>query len=162
MKPYSGLSARLETSLRMLSQQAMRVDEDWIIIGSTAANLMGADIEPEDVDVLGTSESVSKLLALFGRTGTEKPGHPLFRSAVFERIDIEGGLPLEFMGDLTLVHGDDRTPVKARTRIAVDGAFGTVYAPSLEEQIQLLRRFGRDKDLARIPLLEAVLDRKAG
>ena len=72
----------------------------------------------------------------------------LFRSALFARW---AGAPLavEFMAGLQ-VHGERVVPA-TRLPVTVDEA--TLYVPSRSELADVLRRFGRAKDLARAALL---------
>lgn len=152
------LSDPLINSLRAIAARAPGPCEDWTIIGSAAARLLGVSLEPEDVDVIASRFTIKAFLDAFGLPEGHRAGHPLFRSVIFQRAVMKDGLPIEFMGDMTLMHEHARAPLQIRTRVPVDGPFGTVYVPALDEQINLLRRFGRGKDLAKVPLLKAVLE----
>ncbi len=155
------LSPELITSLRLLCENAPGPCDDWLVIGSTAGLLSGADLEPADVDVTASSYTIRAFLQAFGASETNRIGHPLFRSRIFQKVPIHSGLPIEFMGDMSLVRENPRVPMPLHSRVEVVGSFGRVYVPNLTEQISMMRRFGRAKDLARIPQLQAALDRRA-
>ena len=155
------LSDSIKTSLRAIASRAPGPSHDWVLIGSMAARLVGADIEPEDVDIVASRFTIQAFLDAFGLAAGQRAGHPQFRSVIFKRANIKDGLPIEFMGDMTLMRENARTPFQTKTRFPVTGDFGTVFVPSVEEQISILRRFGRGKDLARVPLLQAVLDQQS-
>ena len=151
-----GLSNSLVTSLKVVSERAPNPADDWVIIGSAAAALIGADIEPEDVDVLASRYTIDAFLAALKLPASTRPADGVFRSAVFQRTNVRDGIPIEFMGDMMLMHENSRSPLAPKTRVKVNGLFGTVFVPNPQEQIAILRRFGRAKDLARIPLIDAV------
>jgi hypothetical protein len=123
--------------------------EPWWIIGSAAVVLHDAQTGVGDVDVLCGEADARKLLAALSGEARAGTGDGLFRSAVFGRC--EGTpLPVDVMAGFA-VRGE---PVRLFTRewIACGGV--RVPVPSRAELIALLRRFGRDKDLERVTLLE--------
>jgi hypothetical protein len=77
---------------------------------------------------------------------------PVFASAVFAKVSV-APLPIEVMAG-TRVRGE---PLVPDTRVAVPWGDRLLYIPDALEQVRILRRFGRDKDLRRAERLEALL-----
>ena len=141
----------LDTSLARIVAAAP-ADQDWWLIGSVAARLSGIDLEPEDVDVLASRAVIEAFVVNLGGGVTAGSGSDRFRSNPFVRVAVEGGLPIELMGDLHVNdNGGDNgwQPLRINTRVAIATAVGTVYVPSLSEQADIFERFGRPKDLAK-------------
>jgi hypothetical protein len=61
------------------------------------------------------------------------------------------------MGDLQVLHNDEWLPLRPATRIAVQTGSGVVHVPALGEQAEILRIFGREKDLAKLRRIERML-----
>ena len=67
---------------------------------------------------------------------------------------------VELMSGYEVFSGSDWRPVKPTTRHRVHCADATLYVPEASEQIDLLTRLGRPKDLARLnSLREFMSDR---
>jgi hypothetical protein len=151
------ISPTLELALEEVVIAAAAVACDrWWIIGSAAAALHGAEVgEVVDIDLLMSRRDAARLLRSRGLAPV--PGAPSdrFRSTAFGRFDA-GGFEVEVMGGLHLrVRGEWR-PVRLRGRETVAVAGGLIHLPPRRELVTLLRRFGRDKDLARAAALEAL------
>lgn len=86
----------------------------------------------------------------------EDPGEGLFRSQVFGQI-LTTPVPVEVMAMMDVRAGADWTPVIFTTRQAIELDGGTLYIPSVAEQIEKCRLFGRPKDLQRAERLETLL-----
>ncbi len=134
----------LETSLQRLLS-AMPDRDDWWLIGSAAAYLSGIDLKPQDVDLFGGRSTIMTLLDALGETPGGGKGDGLFRSDPFHRVEVDNGLDIEVMADLT-VRGE---PLILHTRVAIETAFGPVFVPSLQEQVRVFELFGRPKDLTK-------------
>lgn len=141
----------LETSLARIVAAAPPSD-DWWLIGSVAARLCGIDLEPQDVDVLGSRATIEAFARNLGGGAVAGSGNDRFRSTPFLRVEIDGGLPVELMGDLHVNTGG-WLPLRVKTRVAVATVAGTVYVPSLAEQADIFEAFGRPKDLAKASLI---------
>ncbi|ESQ77142.1 hypothetical protein ABAC402_01720 [Asticcacaulis sp. AC402] len=141
----------LDVSLGRIVAAAPDVD-DWWLIGSVAARLSGIDLEPEDVDVLGSRDTIEAFVHNLGGGVIAGSGSDLFRSTPFVRVAVAGGLAIEMMGDLHLNTGGWQ-PLTVKTRVAVPTATGIVYIPSLAEQADIFESFGRPKDLAKARLI---------
>ena len=126
----------------------------WVVIGSAAACLAGADVEVADLDVLTGINDARFLIdhwqARLLATETSKDADR-FRSC-FARFVFP--LPLEIMGDLEVHSTGVWQPVRigATRTVRIDGL--DVPIPTIPEQIRLLECFGRPKDLHRVELLK--------
>lgn len=148
-------NGRLHAALREIAAAAPPGRDDWWIIGSAALVLAGIDdIEPADVDLLGSTPTIRGFLDGWGVAPPEpKPGQR-FRSEHYRRIDRPGALAIETMGDLEVLSDGGWQKVRPETRIAVAIGGATVFIPALPEQLAILRLFGREKDLAKARLVE--------
>lgn len=149
------MDAALASALQEIARAAPPGRDDWWIIGSAALVLAGVEgIEPADVDLLGSSET---LLGFLDRWG-ERPARPRpgarFRSDPYHRVDRPGSLPIETMGNLEVLSNGIWRKVRPATRVAVDIGDDAVFIPTLDEQLAILRLFGREKDLAKIGMVE--------
>ena len=145
--------AALGLSLDRLMASVPPDADDWWLIGSTAALLAGIALMPDDVDLFGGTATLDAVVRNLG--GATVSGSPSqhFRSTPFCRITIEGGLPIEVMGDLEVGRDGQWRPLRIRTRIPVSFGSGQVYVPDLAEQAAIFELFGRPKDMAKAALV---------
>jgi hypothetical protein len=122
----------------------------WVVIGSAAAALAGANAEVADLDVLTSADDAQRLTALWQARLylAYTPGAAdRFRSR-FARF-VFPGMPVEVMGDLELHGVDGWQPVRVEKIVQARCAGVQVPIPSAAEQIRILESFGRPKDLQR-------------
>lgn len=129
----------------------------WVLIGSTAARLVGAHVEVADIDVLTSADDADRLAEHWQarrEVHYEPAGAERFRSQ-FARFRF-AGLPLEVMGGLQLHDARGWTPVLVGESMlaTLDGM--QIPVPRIAEQIRILESFGRPKDLQRATLLRAL------
>jgi hypothetical protein len=126
--------------------------DEWWIIGSGAVALHGADVKVRDVDLLMSVRDAVQLLERVG--GKLRDGKPStqFRSEVFGTW-YETPLPIEVMGGFSLNTANGWRPVILRTREERRVEGHGFYVPGVGELKELLRSFGRPKDLERALLL---------
>jgi hypothetical protein len=149
------MDTRLETSLIQLAKMMAGTNKPWWIIGSTAMVISGVrGLTPDDVDVVADGEMLQRLL---GMTEPRHKPHEKFQSSPYVRTSVAGGIDIEFQGDLALWENDKWTRLLIGSRIEIRISDVVVYVPSLEEQLQIIRRFGRPKDLAKATVLEAFI-----
>jgi hypothetical protein len=148
------MAPELEAALVETARRMAGAGEPWWIVGSAAALLHGARTAVADVDLLCGEADARAVLAAPGLPAAPGGGSELFRSAVFGTIG--AALPIEVMGGLALRSGKGWSRVTLATREPVRVGGATLWVPSRGELVALLRRFGRDKDLARAALLEAL------
>jgi hypothetical protein len=152
------MSPRLEKGLEELARLMVGVERPWWVIGSSALALSGVpNIEPDDVDVVSDSETLTCLLKHAGIDLTPSVPHARFRSQPYQRLDVPGGTPIELMGDLEVHDGTEFRPLKIQSRQTVVALGREFFIPLAQEQIAILRRFGRSKDLAKAKLLSELL-----
>jgi hypothetical protein len=131
--------------------------DPWVVIGSAACALAGADVEVADLDLLTSTADAERLIALWPSrldTSYVPAGADRFRSR-FARF-LFPGMPLEVMGNLELHDADGWQPVQVNETVHVTVADVAVAIPSRDEQIRILKSFGRPKDLVRAELLRAL------
>ena len=131
--------------------------DPWVVIGSAACALAGASVDVADLDLLTSAADAERLITLWSAqldTSYTPAGADRFRSR-FARFRFPG-MPLEVMGGLELHDIDGWRAVCVNDVVHVRLADVTVPIPSCAEQIRILERFGRPKDLARAELLRAL------
>lgn len=129
--------------------------DPWCLIGSTAALLLGAEVEVADVDVLTSRTDGEALMIVWAEWRESAPSladGDRFRSR-FARFRFPGR-PVEVMGALELNVDDCWQPVRPG-KLVLAGVKGlAVPVPSVDDQIRLCESFGRRKDLQRAALLK--------
>ncbi|MFT3997644.1 MAG: hypothetical protein QM667_09570 [Asticcacaulis sp.] len=143
--------SELRVSLDLI-QAVMPEGAPWWIIGSTALYLSGVDLRPRDVDVFGPSDVIEAARLRLGADAMPPRPDASFRSSPYFQYWPEGGLEIDFMGDLQVMSGGEWCEL----RIASEMWAGGLRLPTLEEQAAILRLFGRPKDMARLALIEGV------
>lgn len=131
--------------------------DPWWVIGSSAAALLGAEIEVADIDLLTSTRDAEALAEAWSACRVPvgaRPDDDRFRSR-FGRYAFRP-LPVEVMGDLEVNAGDGWRPLHMARTLHVSLADATLPVPSLEDQLALLRRFDRPKDHARVAALSAL------
>lgn len=131
--------------------------DSWVLIGSAAVQLAGAEVVVADLDVLTTRRDAETLTSQW-RDRLDKAHVPAdserFRS-LFARFR-SADLPLEIMGGLELFGANGWQPVLVGKTMTVDVAGLHVPIPVVAEQIRVLESFGRPKDLQRAALLKSL------
>lgn len=148
------INASLATPVRAAANVMKAARDPWWIISSAAVALHGADAgHVADVDVLLSVNDAEYLLPPLGLELQPGSDHPDFRSNIFGTWTAPP-LQIEFMAGFWYRSGVNWLPVQPRTREAIEVGDITVFVPSREELSQLLRNFGRPKDLARANKLD--------
>jgi hypothetical protein len=122
----------------------------WTLIGSGALILLGLPLgAANDLDIVTSAEGAVRLRTLWsdwlGLDGARVPDGP-FRSDDFARYETPWGR-VEVMGGLK-VHGEP---------LVITACHAVLPIPTAQEQLRILRLFGRYKDLAKAAQLEAWL-----
>lgn len=131
--------------------------DPWCLIGSTAALLLGAQVNVADVDVLTSRADADALMATWAEqreSGAVAADDQRFRSR-FARFRFRYML-VEVMGALELKTAGNWRAVKPG-RLVLAGVNGlAVPVPSIDDQIRLLEAFGRTKDAPRVAALRTI------
>jgi hypothetical protein len=155
--PTRMIDAALQATLaRIVPELQLTCDDPWCLIGSAAAQLMGAEIALADVDVLVSSADAERLIARWASQldeAYEPAGAERFRSR-FARFHFPGQ-PVEVMGGLELNSDEGWQPVRIGQMVLVGVNGVAVPVPSISEQIRVLESFGRSKSPARRPVARA-------
>lgn len=148
------LDPKLAATLDMIAAAGSRFSKPWWIIGSVAAMLIGLEDQPGDVDLLLGLADARMLLNGWGQAPLDPVPSPLFASDLFGRSSA-APMPVEVMAGLR-VRGQPLVPA---TRMALAWGNRQLFVPDGDEQIAILRMFGRDKDLRRAERLEALISK---
>lgn len=145
-------SALVET-LRAVGEVIAEARDPWWIIASGAVALHGADPgNIADIDVLLSTDDALRILPTLGVVPAPGVPNDLFRSGIFATWK-GTALPVEFMSDFQVRFEGEWTPVRPRTRIAIELGGWTLHVPDRAELRKLLEQFGRPKDLERVQRL---------
>ena len=148
------MSPELVRSAELIAR-VMPAGSDWWIIGSAALALGGIDVTPGDIDVFAASDVIETARRTLG-VAARPSSSELFRSSPYFQVRPEGGLEIDFMGALEVRSASEWIGLHIESRISVTIGSATLFVPSLEEQVAILRLFGRPKDLARAALISAL------
>lgn len=135
--------------------------DPWVLIGSAAARLAGAEVSVADLDVLTSIGDAETLIGEWRsrRDETSVPaGADRFRSR-YARFHFPG-LPVEVMGGLESFGENGWMPVQIDETDTIDMAGVAVRIPAVVEQIRVLERFGRPKDMQRAALLKSLSEER--
>lgn len=143
----------LADTLGMISENASEARDPWWIIGSAAVVLHGRTVaHVKDVDLMMSGADAESFLKRVGAAPTNGRPNDRFRSLVFG-VWSAPPIPVEVMGGFSVATPEGWRDVSLVTREAVTVQGRTIFLPSAEELVRLLRSFGREKDLARADLL---------
>lgn len=146
---------RLEQTFQAIALAAPAHASDWWIIGSAGLVLLGIqNVAPDDIDILASKSTALAFLEHWGAKPLKPAPDSRFRSAPYARIALTGRHRIEVMGDLEVRADDAWQKVILPSRIPVQVGTARLFVASLSDQISLLRLFGREKDLAKVRLLE--------
>lgn len=144
-----------------------------VVIGAYAAVLAGAEVLTADIDITPATDdaNLARLAAALGelhaaiRVGAGEPPVPLpadprllARTEILNLVTDAGALDITVRPDGTTGYDDLRRNARAH------GAAGDLYVTvaALEDVIRSKAAAGRAKDMAALPQLRAVLERRNG
>ena len=135
-------------SLALVAETLADAEDDWWLVGGAAVALQGLDIAIADIDVLMSRRDVVRVIARLGIAPVEGVAIDRIRSEIWARWTAPP-IAVDLMAGLQVRTGERWTRVAPGTRqaITVDGR--TLYVPARPELIDILRLFGRPKDLER-------------
>jgi hypothetical protein len=147
------LSADLRQTLVMTADALAGAQEPWWVISSAAVALHGVTpVEVGDVDVLMSVIDARRAMDQLGVAPIEDGASALFRSTLFGQWE-SPPLVVEIMAGFHVATGSGWTKVLPRTRVPIFVGERVVYVPDRAELAEMLRLFGRPKDLERVRLL---------
>jgi hypothetical protein len=150
------MKKRVTELLTLIYPDLQQLKDDYFIIGSCALVLSDITVPIiTDLDLLLSSadaEQLKRKLAHRIRENFSPENQHLFRSN-FARFDF-GELDIEVMGNLEVCKNNQWIPVKVErfSQISIDGM--GIKIPSLEEQKRIFLLFGREKDLAKVKMID--------
>lgn len=152
------IKSRIDQTLSDASGTLCSVDDSIYIIGAAAIFLLGGKIEEtHDIDILTSTRNARLLQSLWAERRVNDftpPDGDRFKS-IFARYKFNL-MDIEVMGDLEiLIEGSwERLRVDDYHQIKVGDL--EVRIPTKEEQIRILKIFGRAKDLAKIDIVKGI------
>ena len=147
------LSADLRQTLLMTADAMRDAQDPWWVISSAAVALHGVTpIEVGDVDLLVSVGDARRVMDRLRVVPIEDGASALFRSTLFGRWE-SPPLVVEIMAGFHVATDSGWTEVLPRTRVPMFVDERVVYVPDREELVEMLRLFGRPKDLERARLL---------
>ncbi|GEM_PF-3278388 len=149
--------ALLEETLHRLNDLMSDCVDPWCIFGGAALYLHGyRDMQFSDIDVLTSIADCERLCAIRDLRNEADGGTDLFRSDFLLHPHL-GPLDVEIMSNFEIFTGmqwhriDIGNPIEIRFRSAI------VPVADLERVGSILRLSGRDKDLARLKLIDTLV-----
>jgi hypothetical protein len=144
-------SSAVDTMVRVAEALAPAHD-DWWLIGGAAVALQGLAIAIADVDVLMSRHDIVRVIDRLGITFNEGVAIDRVRSEVWARWTAPS-LSVDLMAGLQIRTGESWTRVAPRSREAIMVGGRRLYVPARPELIDILRLFGRPKDIERAEAL---------
>lgn len=127
----------------------------WCIIAGAATALHTSDwTDVSDIDVVVSVADANRLIASAGFVDRTDGGNGTYRSAIYATR--RGEVEIDVFGDFEICVSDFWTPVMP-TPVAIETPAGTVFVPTVEQQLAITKMLGRPKDSPRIARLERLL-----
>lgn len=142
--------------LTLIYPDLQQLKDNYFVIGSCA--LLLSDITVPiitDLDLLVTSADADLLKDKWShrmRKGFSPENQHLFRSN-FARFDF-GELDIEVMGNLEVCKNNQWIPVLVDQSVEISIHDLQIKIPTLEEQKRIFLLFGREKDLAKVKMVD--------
>ena len=147
------LNHNINATLKLCAQHLQSARNPWWVIGSTAVALHGVDPGPiNDIDILVSKSDAEQLAKKWGCANSANTGSELFRSAFLLKPDF-GFFPVEVMAGLEFRSNDEWQRLSPKTRQKIRHDSSGLFVPDRPELIEILRSFGRKKDVRRAYLL---------
>lgn len=141
-------------TLKRISEFLSECVDPWWIIGSAAIALIEIDPgEVRDIDVLISPRDSARLMRAHQLEDQADGGTDRYRSDSVLRPEL-GNVPVEFLSNYFIKAKEQwiQLAPKTQTSVNLDGA--TVFVPDTKEQVEILLRLGRQKDLRRVELIQ--------
>ncbi|GLQ53634.1 hypothetical protein [Devosia nitrariae] len=134
----------------------LRITRDpWCIITGAATALYTGDwSDVQDIDVVVSVGDARRLLSA-GFVDRTDGGRDRYRSAIYATR--EGSVPIDIFADFEINTAGGWLPILPMP-MPLNSPVGTVYVPSVQEQLAITRILGRAKDAARIDRLERLIE----
>lgn len=131
--------------------------DPWVLIGSAAAWLTGAEVMVADLDVLTSARDAETMIEQWQmrRDARAAPAAAERFRSHFARFAFPE-LAVEVMGGLEVFGDAGWKRVAFAEIITVDFAGLAIPIPAIAEQVRVLESFGRPKDRQRLTLLKSL------
>ncbi len=149
------INTKISTVLQKAYPALKQLQDDYFIIGSSALNLCGTEIETADIDILLSRRDSAYLQNTWAdkliKDHVTQNDH-LFRSDL-SRFNF-GELDIEIMPELEVNKNGIWVPLYVQDYFTIDLNGMQIKLPTIEEQKRIFNFFGREKDLKKIKLIE--------
>jgi len=135
-------------ALAEVAEALAAAEDDWWLIGGAAVALHGLAIPIADIDVLMSRRDIVRVIARLGIEPVEGVAIDRIRSETWVRWTAPS-LAVDLMTRLEVRTGEHWRRVAPGTRQAIGIEGRTLYVPTRPELVDILRLFGRPKDLER-------------
>lgn len=144
-------------TLKGVAEALEGTHHDWWLFGGAAIALHGLDIEIADIDVVMAESDLRRVIGRVGIAASDPGPVDRIRSDLWARWT---ALPLgvDLIAGLQVRAGDGWIRIAPRTRETVMVEDHALYVPSRRELIEILRLFGRPKDMERAERLSHLRD----
>ena len=151
---YPAPHAKIISALREAKPALQVLLDDCFLIGGAALVLAGIPLpHTPDIDLVTSARDAQSLLRFWrDKVVDYQPGsHDLFRST-FGRFRFEA-MDIEVMGDLEVNQSGGWNKLQVEDYFVVETGGVMWKVATLEEQLRMLKLFGREKDLHRIDVI---------
>ncbi len=151
----TNIRTRISTVLQEAYPALSQLHDDFFIIGSSALNLCGIEVDTADIDILLSKRDSVFLQNAWAdkhiKDHVTQNDH-LFHSDL-SRFNF-GELDIEIMPELEVNKDGTWMPLRIHDYLTLDLDGMQIKLPTLEEQKRIFYFFGREKDLKKIKLIE--------
>lgn len=143
-----------QTTLERIADFLAETSDPWWVLGSAAMALIGVDPgEIRDIDLLVSAKDARALMRKHGLTNQADGGTDQYRSDFVLTPDL-GDRPVEILSGYQICQGGIWAPAQPQSRQSIQTGSVTMFVPDRAEQIALLKRLGRPKDLIRLQMFD--------
>ncbi len=147
------LTPDIASTLTLYAKHLQSTHDEWWVIGSAAVALHGTDPGPiNDIDILVSVPDALQLAKKWQCPNTANTGSERFRSRVLLKPGF-GNFPVQIMAGLAYRKLGKWQLLAPKTRQKVLLKSTTLFIPERAEFIEILRSFGRTKDIVRADLM---------
>lgn len=147
------LGRDIVATLTVCARHLQPARDPWWVIGSTAVALHRIDPGPvSDIDILVSVPDAERFAREWRCPDVSDTGSDLFRSAVLLNPEF-GNFPVEIMAGLEFRQFREWQQVAPETRQKIRLGGIDLFVPERPELIEILRSFGRKKDIRRADLM---------
>ncbi|MBB4037511.1 hypothetical protein GGR21_003428 [Dysgonomonas hofstadii] len=132
------------------------LEDDFFVIGASAIILSGIEIgNTNDIDILTSTRDSAKLKKIWN---DKIENNPLMKESELFKSDFSrysfSEMDIEIEGDLLVYKENHWLEVNVHKYVSIEINNLFIKIPTIEEQMRILRLFGREKDMKRLKLMQ--------